>query len=248
MSLVKIASVACIALTLGACQSLFQPSYMTPLASTPDKSEQLKPGCSGADCPLVNLDTLHFAAEPQLDAIIEQRLLQMTRTSPDSPLPASLATYREQFLRSAPDRHGMYLQAKLREQHDGLVIIELASYLDTGAANGTPGRGFINYSRQQQRALSLADMLLPGQEENFWKAARVAHNNWLISTHLDREAEFVKAWPFQKTAHIALTKNALTLKYNLSSIAPAALGHVELQIPYDRLKGVLKPELFPGGN
>ena len=28
-------------------------------------------------------------------------------------------------------------QAKVREQHDGLVIIELASYLDTGAANGT---------------------------------------------------------------------------------------------------------------
>ncbi|WMN18337.1 DUF3298 domain-containing protein [Pseudomonas piscis] len=245
MSLVKIASVACIALTLGACQSLFQPSYKAPLEVTRDKSEQLKSGCSGADCPLVNLDLVHFPAEPQLDAIVEKRLLQMTRTSPDAPMPASLVAYREQFLRSAADRHGMYLQSKLRDQHDGMVIVELASYLDTGTANGTPGRGFVNYSRQQHKALDLADMLLPGQEEMFWKAARVAHNNWLISTHLDREAEFIRAWPFQKTPNVALTRNVVTLKYDVSSIAPAPLGHVELQIPYSRLRGILKPELLP---
>ena len=248
MSLFKIASVAAIALTLGACASLFQPNYRTPLETTRDASEQLKPGCSTPDCPLVNIDTLRFPAEPALDPIIEKRLLQMTRTEPGAPVAPTLAAYREQFLRSAPDRHGMYLQAKVREQHDGLVIIELASYLDTGAANGTPGRGFVNYSRQQHQALNLADMLLPGQEEMFWKAARVAHNNWLISTHLDREAEFVKTWPFQKTQNVALTRNAVTLKYDVTTIAPSVLGHVELLIPYDRLKGVLKPELFPGGN
>jgi hypothetical protein len=41
----KIASVAAIALTLGACQSLFQPNYRAPLETTRDASEQLKPGC-----------------------------------------------------------------------------------------------------------------------------------------------------------------------------------------------------------
>ena len=60
MSLFKIASVAAIALTLGACASLFQPNYRTPLETTRDASEQLKPGCSNPDCPLVNIDTLHF--------------------------------------------------------------------------------------------------------------------------------------------------------------------------------------------
>lgn len=43
MSLFKIASVAAIALTLGACQSLFQPNYRAPLETTRDASEQLKP-------------------------------------------------------------------------------------------------------------------------------------------------------------------------------------------------------------
>ncbi len=123
----------------------------------------------------------------------------MTRTSPDAPVAPTLAAYREQFfLSSAGPRYSSYLQAKVREQHDGLVIVELSSYLDTGGAHGTPGRGFINYSRQQHKVLTLSDMLIPGQEEAFWKAAQVAHNSWLISTKLDQEPEFVKSWPFVK--------------------------------------------------
>ena len=242
MSLLKIASVACIALTLGACQSLFQPSYRAPLEATRDASEQSKPGCASSDCPLVNIDTVHFAKEPKLDALIEQRLLEMSGANP---LPTSLETYREQFLKTAAPSNSMYLQAKVREQHDGLVIIELSSYLDQGATHGEPGRAFINYSRQQQKALSLTDMLLAGKQDAFWKAGQVAHNSWLISTRLSLEPEFVKTYPFQKTPNVALTAAGVVLKYPTSSIAPYALGHVELQIPYSRLEGIIKPELVP---
>ena len=248
MSLFKIASVAAIALTLGACASLFQPNYRTPLETTRDASEQLKPGCSNPDCPLVNIDTLRFPAEPALDGIIEKRLLQMTRTEKNAPVAPTLAAYREQFLASAGPRNSSYLQAKVREQHDGLVIIELSSYLDTGGAHGTPGRGFINYSRQQHKVLNLSDMLLPGQEEAFWKAAQGPHKSWVISTKLAQEAEFVANWPFVKTPHVALTYGGVILKYDVTTIAPYALGHVELKIPYPRLNGILKPELFPGRN
>lgn len=245
MSLLKIASVACIALTLGACQSLFQPSYLKPLDTKPDASEQIKPGCNSPDCPLVNIDTVHFPGEPQLDAIIEQRLLQMTRTTPGASVPPSLNAYRDKFLRESPDRNSMYLQAKVREQHDGLVIIEVSSYLDTGAAHGEPGRGFINYSRLQHKELSLADMLLPGQKQAFWNTAKVAHNSWLINSQMDRDPEFVKSWPFQKTPNVALTSAGVVLKYNVTTIAPYALGLIEMTIPYARLTGVLKPDLMP---
>ena len=64
MSLLKIASVACIALTLGACQSLFEPSYKAPLETLRDTAETVKPGCTGAECPLVNIDTVRFPGEP----------------------------------------------------------------------------------------------------------------------------------------------------------------------------------------
>ena len=227
MSLFKIASVAAIALTLGACASLFQPNYRTPLETTRDASEQLKPGCSTPDCPLVHIDTLRFPAEPALDPIIEKRLLQMTRTEPGAPVAPTLAAYREQFLANAGPRNSSYLQAKVREQHDGLVIIELSSYLDTGGAHGTPGRGFINYSRQQHKVLNLSDMLMPGQEEAFWKAAQVAHNSWLISTKLDQEPEFVKNWPFVKTPNVALTYGGVILKYDVTTMAPFTRAPVD---------------------
>lgn len=242
MSLLKFASMACIALTLGACQSVFQPK---PMAFTQDASEQVKTGCEGQDCPLVNIDTLHFADAPQLDALIQKRLLQMTVNSPDEKLAPSLEAYREQFLRTAQPRNSTYLQAKVREQHDDLVVIELSSYLDTGGAHGMPGRGFINYSRAAQKEVTLQDMLLPGQEQAFWGAAKVAHNNWLIKTHYGSDPEYVKNWPFQKTPHVALLKDNVVLKYDVYSIAPYSEGHVELSIPYSRLRGILKPEWVP---
>ena len=192
MSLLKFASLTCIALTLGACQSVFQASAPKPLAFTPDASEQLKAGCKGQDCPLVNIDTVHPQGDPKLDALIESRLLKMTVFSPEDKLAPSLNAYREQFLRTADSRNSSYLQAKVREQHDDLVIIELSSYLDTGGAHGMPGRGFINYSRKDQREVTLQDMLIPGQEKAFWAAGKVAHMNWLMSTRFGNVPEFVK--------------------------------------------------------
>jgi hypothetical protein len=245
MSILRITSLACIALTLGACQSLFQPNMRAPLEVRRDASEQIKPGCTGADCPLVNIDTVHFPDEPTLDSLVERSLLQMTGNSPDAPLPVSLKAYEEKFLREAPSHNGSYLQAKVREQHDGLVIVELSSYLDTGDEQGTPGRGFINYSRQQHRALALQDMLLPGQEEAFWLTAQQAHKEWLINSRLAQDPAFVKTWPFQKTPNIALTASGIILKYGVATIAPYASGHIELKMSYLQLNGILKPELFP---
>lgn len=244
MTLAKLTTVAVLALALGACQSVFQPNMRKPLEVKREAWEHIKPGCSASDCPLVNIDTLHFPAQPQLDAVIERRLLQFAAAG--GPLPTSLKAYEESFLRSAQSRNSSYLQAKVREQHDGLVIIELSSYLDTGGAHGNPGRAFINWSRQQEKVLTLQDMLVPGQEETFWKTAQEAHRGWLISTKMDQDPEFVKNWPFQKTPNIALTYGAVVLKYDVYTIAPYAMGHVELKIPYPRLNGVIKPELFPG--
>jgi hypothetical protein len=44
---------------------------------------------------------------------------------------------------------------------------------------------------------------------------------------------------------VALTYGAVVLKYPTTTIAPYAMGHVELQIPYARLDGIIKPELVP---
>ncbi|PVZ15630.1 MULTISPECIES: RsiV family protein [unclassified Pseudomonas] len=242
MSLPRLTALALLVASLSACQSLFQPAQDKPLPSQREAWEHTKPGCTGNECPLVNIDTLHFADEPALDALVQQRLLALTGLKPP---PASLQAYEQQFLASAAPRNASYLQAKVREQHDGLVIVELSSYLDKGGAHGEPGRGFINYSRAQHKALTLQDMLVPGQESTFWLAAQEAHRGWLIDAKLAQDPGFVKQWPFQTTDNIALGQRAVLLKYDVSSIAPYALGHIELAIPYARLNGVIKPELVP---
>lgn len=247
MPFLKLVTVACLALTLGACSSLFKPNYRAPLEVKRDAWEHVKPGCSSADCPLVNIDMIHFPAEPELDALIEKRLLKMTDNTPDSPPPpATLKAYETRFMQEAGSRYSAYLQAKVREQHDGIVVIELSSYLDTGGAHGMPGRGFINWSRKEHRELTLQDMLVPGQEAAFWQAAEEAHRGWLVASKLDQDAEFKKNWPFTKTPNIALTYGGVILKYDVYSIAPYAMGHPELKVAYPRLNGVIKPELFPG--
>ena len=246
MTLVKLTSIAVLALALGACQSLFAPNYRAPLEVKREAWEHVKPGCSERDCPLVNIDTVHFPALPKLDGIVEKRLLQLTEDNQHGAAPTTLQAYEQHYLSNAEKRNSSYLQAKVREQHDGLVIIELSSYLDTGGAHGMPGRAFINYSRKLDKVLTLQDMLVPGQEETFWKTVEESHRAWLMSVGMDKDAEFIKTWPFKRSPHIALTYGAVVVKYEVYAIAPYSMGHVELKITYPRLKGESKPELFPG--
>jgi hypothetical protein len=246
MSLLRITTLACFALALGACQSLFQPNFRAPLDVQRDASEQIKPGCATPDCPLVNVDTVHFPDEPSLDNLVQNTLLQMARNTPGAtPLPASLKAYEQQFLQQAPNSTNSYLQAKVREQHDGLVIVELSSYLEDGNEHGIPGREFINYSRPLHKALTLQDMLLPGEEDAFWLTAQQAHKEWMIDNKVAQDPAFVQTWKFQKTPNVALTYGGVILKYPVETIAPYAMGHIELKMSYLQLNGILKPELFP---
>jgi hypothetical protein len=242
MPTLKLAAIAALLFALGGCQNM--PSL--PLSAQRIVTEHTPNGCQGEQCPLVNIDTLNFADQPTLNALIERRLLEMTRHSPDEPLAPSLQAYELNFLANAQPGWSSYLQAKIREQHDDLVIIELSSYLFTGGAHGMPGRGFINYDRKLEKALSLQDMLLPGQEAAFWQLAEQAHQRWLVVEQLDQDAEYRKNWPLEQTRNVALTADAVLLKYDVYSIAPYSSGHPELRIPYAQLKGVLKPEYFPG--
>lgn len=202
--------------------------------------EQRASNCSEIDesCPLVNIDTQVFADEPALNVMIDLRLREMTANSPNATVPASLDRYKQQFLANAERGWSSYLQAKLTDQYDSMLVVELSSYLFTGGAHGMPGRGFINYDRVQDRELKLADVLLPGKEGAFWRVAAKAHQQWLFANGHD--ADFSRQWPFQQTANVALLHDKVLLKYDVYSIAPYSSGHPILEIPYEALGGILR--------
>lgn len=85
MRLLKFAALGSLVVLLSACQSLFKPGLDDPLPTERLASEHLKPGCQGEQCPLVNIDTLKFPDEPQLDPIVERALLEMTRENNETP-------------------------------------------------------------------------------------------------------------------------------------------------------------------
>lgn len=231
-----------LSLLLSACQHF---GGERPVEVRQIVSEQRPAGCPEQDdgCPLVNIDTQLFADEPALNALIDQRLRKMTVNSPDAEVPATLEGYQQDFLRDAERGWSSYLQAKLRDQHGALLVVELSSYLYTGGAHGMPGRGFINYDRDQDRELELADILLPGKEGAFWRAAAQAHQRWLVANQHD--VAFSRQWPFQRTANVALLSDKVLLKYDVYSIAPYSSGHPELEIPYQELATILKPAYLP---
>lgn len=231
-------------LLLSACQSL---RLDEPAPYERHAWEHSQDGCHGEQCPLVNIDTLHFPDEPVLDRLIERRLLGLVAGGPDAPAPASLASYERAFLASARPGWSSYLQAKVREQVDGRILIELLSYLYTGGAHGMPGRGFIDFDRRQHKALTLSDLLQPGREEAFWDKAKEAHQRWLASQDFVVDEQFRHIWPFAKTSHIALTRRGVVLKYDVYRIAPYSSGHPELLIPYPQLNGILRAKYFPQG-
>ncbi|MCW8155304.1 DUF3298 domain-containing protein [Stutzerimonas stutzeri] len=226
---------------LGGCQHF---ASERPVEVRQTVTEQRPTGCEGENCPLVNIDTLTFADEPELDRLIDARLRRMTINGPDDRLPETLQSYQQRFLSTAEPGWSSYLQAKLRDQHRNILIVELSSYLYVGGAHGMPGRGFINYDREQNRELRLEDLLIPGQEGSFWRVARQAHQRWLVENGHVQDAEFVDFWPFQQTANIALLKDSVLLKYDVYSIAPYSSGHPELFIPHEQLKDILKSEFL----
>lgn len=244
MRLPLIAALLSLSLLAG-CQSL---SSSTPqaLPTTRKAWEHRAPGCAGDDCPLINIDLQRFDELPELNAHIEQELLKLTIELPGDPPPASVQSYEHDFLASAKPGWTSYLQAKVLQQHDRLVVIELSSYRFTGGAHGIPGRAYLNYDRELGRVLSLDELLVPGSESDFWEQAELAHQAWLKANELDQDADYQATWPFVRTANVAMLRGAVMLKYEIDRIAPFTSGHPELRIPYPRLNGIVKPFYFPG--
>lgn len=226
-------------LGLTACQSLSPPDK-PPVAFRHDLTEVRAKGCQGEHCPMVNLDTLFFPDRPVLNRLIDAHLRAMTLYNLDDPLPASLLSYQEDFLAKAQPGWSTWLQAQIRDWHGQVLVIELSSYLFQGGAHGIPGRAFINYQLEENRALSLQDMLKPGKEGAFWRLVEVQHKEWVRKNHAEDLIGFMQQWPFRATSNIALLRDRILLKYDVGEIAPYSSGHPELSLTYAQLQDVLR--------
>lgn len=245
MRSIALASLLFLSCLLAGCQSLLSRGAEQALPVTRQAWEHRPAGCVEKDCPLVNIDLQRLDGLPALNARIEQELLRLTIELPGDPPAPSLALYEREFLASGKPGWMSYLQAKVLEQHGRLVVIELSSYRFNGGRRGVPGRAYLTYDRQLGRLVDLTDLLLPDRQGAFWEQVRLAHQDWLQKNGHADDARFQAVWPFERTANVALLRNAVMLKYEIERIAPYESGHPTLHIPYARLEGILKPVYFP---
>ena len=213
----------------------------------PVQWERSKPGCR-ADCPVLKVDSVAFPQEPRLTALVDHALATMTGLDADSPRPyADLAEFESYYWQTAQAGYQVVLEAAVLRQADDLAVLQLDSYQYTGGAHGIPATQYLNWQRSRTRVLSLADVLVPGQRPAFVSALRQAHASWLRGNpDAQRDpAGYDKLWPFQESENYALMDDGVRVKYDAYSIAPYSHGQPELTIPYDALRGVLRPEFLP---
>ncbi|WP_078085321.1 DUF3298 and DUF4163 domain-containing protein [Microbulbifer mangrovi] len=227
------------------------------LASKIETLEMRAPNCPSADeCTVVNIRREVFADQPALnDAIYEQMLRQLQGNGePDADPQDSLEKVAQKFIDEAASVSDISAaqwrldgDAKKLARYGDLLTITVNSYLYTGGAHGMPVARWLNWDLAQERRVSLADVLEPGQEEAFWKLAAAAHQQWLDTQKTDED--FRQNWPFAHSDDFKLDHNGLELLYGVYTLGPYAMGEVKLSVPREKLKGVVRDNyLSQAGN
>ncbi|WP_051687216.1 DUF3298 and DUF4163 domain-containing protein [Microbulbifer sp. HZ11] len=240
-----------LALILGGCeQGKERDKSRAPatLASQVESLEMFEPNCASPDkCASVAIQREVFSDQASLnDAVYRQLLTQLQGFGESSEAPLdSLEKVAQKFLDDAaavtiPSAAQWQLtgNAKKLSRRDDVVTIEIDSYLYTGGAHGMPVSRWLNWDLANESQLALNDVLVPGQEDAFWKLAEAAHDEWLKSQQVNED--FRQNWPFSRTEDFRLTNDGLVLRYGVYTLAPYSMGEIELTIPPAKLKAVLR--------
>lgn len=217
-------------------------------------TQHFRPGDCSDHCPKVTVKTLRFDKAPKLTARLGQRLLGMAQLEGKQvpKPPADFHAYADRLFRQSRANHRQYpetapysaqFKAKVASQHDGLLIVRLDTYTFLGGAHGMPVTRYLVIDEDQKRIVSLDDMLRPGQHKAFEARLRAAHARWAGQQSIDRAN-----WPFTPSDNAAPLPEAMAVTYQAYDIAPYAAGQPTLHIPYEQLRGILKPRFVPTDN
>ncbi|MES1956406.1 DUF3298 and DUF4163 domain-containing protein [Salinisphaera hydrothermalis] len=210
-------------------------------------------GCKD-QCPTVKVSTLRFDNAPKLTATLRRQLLGMAQLGGDKPhkTPSDFKAYAAQLFddseamrRQNPEiaPYSADFKARVVARRDGVLVVRLDTYTFLGGAHGMPVTYYRVIDEDQQRILSLGDMLEPGQHKAFEAKLRAAHTRWAKQQPLD-----MSNWPFTPSDNAAPMADGMAVTYQAYDIGPYAMGQPTLTIPYDQLHGILKPRFIPGSN
>ena len=124
------------------------------------------------------------------------------------------------------------------------VVLNSSSYL--GGAHGSSAQTYFNFDLKTKQQVALDQIIQSNKKGKLTQLAHDAFKVWVIDSKLaENVAEYEQAWKFKLTDNFYLGKQGLILQYGEYDIGPYVVGLPRLTIPYDQLKGVLKPQYFP---
>lgn len=228
------------------------------------------PECSGNACPDFTVERLesNFSF---IDQLIDQQVLnqlshmlevvdadkasstvQSTEQKPN--LDAQTQMYANAFIKideelkalSSSHQISLMIKPKILQSKGSLATVVLNSSSYLGGAHGSTAQHYYNFDLKNQKQIQLNDLLLPKQKATLDKLAHDAFKAWIVDSKLANDPkEYEEAWPFQVTDNFLLGEQGLILQYGEYEIGPYVVGLPRLVIPFDQLKGVLKPEYLP---
>lgn len=223
------------------------------LESERETLERSAEGCEGEDCASVSVTRELFKQRPALNNAVLQRLLRQLQSDGEDAKPAdSLQAVADAFLAEAAQVSGISAarwqlsgEAKQLARRGDLLTVEIDTYSYTGGAHGMPVRSWLNWDLAADRAVSLDQVIIPGQATAFWERAQAAHQRWL-ENEAEADEDFRKNWPFQRSEDFRFDNKGLVLLYGVYTLGPYALGQVELTLPWNELSGVVRENYLPG--
>ena len=231
------------------------------------------PECDGNTCPDFQVEHLHsnFA---WIDQILDQKILaqleqilditEIDKTASSIPqsekttdLTVQLQPYANAFaqlddeLKSLSSAHqiSLMIKPKILQTQGNIVTIVLNSNSYLGGAHGSTAQHYYHFDLENQKQIQLSDLLLPKQKTALKHLAHEAFKTWVVDAKLANNAdEYEQAWSFSMTDNFLLGKQGLILQYGEYEVAPYVAGLPRLVIPFEQLRGILKPEYLPQEN
>jgi len=210
--------------------------------------KQTKPGCRGADCPVLNFKRLTFTGHERFNAFLEQTLLSLALVETNREKAFSdLPELELNFFKTAKPRDEITLASSVKFMSAEVVVVQLDSYIFTGGAQRISTTQYLNWLPKTDKLLTLEAMLLPGKLPAFEETLKKQHALWLRKNPLAKDdlAAYSKLWPFEPSDNVALLENGAAVTYDPYRLAPYSFGKPTIYIPYRDLKGILRPELLP---
>lgn len=142
----------------------------------------------------------------------------------------------------------MDISLDLINQTPAYISIEESTSSYTGGAHPSTYTAIHNYERKTGHLLTLNDLVLDPKkflftaERAFRKANDMAEGEDFFDKGFEMDSLFVIAQNF------AIEQEGLNFLYNPYEIAPYSMGTIEFSIPYEQLKGIIKPEFIPKDN